>query len=374
MKKAVVAAIPFSIILSCGTQGDMQEPIQDNSTSITLEIVDSIGIEMGDSAYVFGAIEDAAILQDGSIMVLDGTYCNLRTYSAQGELISTTGRRGEGPGELGHPMNIYNWGDGTVGIMDFYKGGLNRFSLDGEWLGLDVEVTRNPHVDPVIMSDSEFVCFKSSFDLSDEAVNVTALIAHFQLSVEPDVTYWEKTVLWDPAKLGNLTLELFFYNFYTADRATGRVYVAPFDSDNYTIYCYNADGSLFSTITREHTPIPKTPEKIQEEIDFIAFTLSSGEGGNPDFNYECNPWPNHLPITGLFIASDGNLWARRGGTPVPTFDIWDENLELAGTATISGIEGDGSNVTLVFGPEFIVAWDENPEDYQKLYILDSEVQ
>ena len=362
------------MILSCGTQSDLQEPIGDSSISVTLEIVDSIGIEIGDSAYVFGAIEDAVILQDGSIMVLDGTYCNLRTFSPQGELLSITGRRGEGPGELGHPVNIYNWGDGTVGIMDFYRGGLNRFSLEGEWLGLDIEVNHNIHVDPVIMSDSEFVCFKSRFELNGEAVNATAMVARFPLSVEPDITYWEKTVLWDPANMGNLTLELFFNNFYTADRATGRVYVAPFDNDNYTIYCYNADGSLLDTITREHTPIPKTPEEIQEEIDFIAFTLSSGEGGNPDLNYECDPWPNHLPITGLYIASDGNLWARRGGTPVHTFDIWDENLELAGTATISGIEGDGSSITLVFGPEFIVAWDENPEDYQKLYILDSEVQ
>jgi len=374
MKKAVIAVIPFCMILACGTQDDLQEPVQDISNSLTIEIVDSIGIEMGDSAYVFGAIEDAVILEDGSIIVLDGTYCNLRTYSPQGELIRIVGRRGEGPGELGQPINIYNWGDGTIGIMDFYRGGLNRFSLDGEWLGLDIEVTHNIHVDPVIMSDSEFVCFKSSFDMDGEAVNATAMVARFPLSVEPDITYWKKTVLWDPSNMGNLTLELFFNNFYTADRATGRVFVAPFDNDNYTIYCYDADGSLAGTITKEHTPIPKTEEEIQEEVDFIAFTLSSGEGGNPEFNYECDPWPNHLPITGLYIDSDSNLWARRGGTQVPTFDIWDENLEFAGTATIPGIEGDGSTVKLIFGPEFIVAWDENPEDYQKLYIMESEVQ
>lgn len=284
MKKAAVSAVPLFAILSCGTQGDLQEPVQDNSTSITLEIVDSIGVELGDSAYVFGAIEDAVILQDGRIMVLDGTYCNLRTYTPSGELLSISGRRGEGPGELGHPINIYNWGDGTVGVMDFYQGGLNRYSLDGEWLGLDVEVTHNPHLDPVIMPDSEFVCFKSRFDQTDDAVYASAMVARFPLSVEPNVIYWEKTVPWDPSRLGDITLDLFFYNSFTADGATGRVYVAPFDNDNYTIYCYNADGSLFATITKDHTPIPKTMEQIQEEIDFIAFTVSSGEGGNPDFN------------------------------------------------------------------------------------------
>ena len=75
-------------------------------------------------------------------------------------------------------------------------------------------------------------------------------------------------------------------------------------------------------------------------------------------------------MKGATPTSTGNLWARRGGTPVPTFDIWDGNLEFAGTATIPGIEGDGSSLRLVFGPEFIVAWDENPEDYPNLYIME----
>ncbi|MCP4648399.1 MAG: hypothetical protein GY852_11830 [bacterium] len=170
--------------------------------------------------------------------------------------------------------------------------------------------------------------------------------------------------------MGNLTLQLFFNNYYTADPSIGRVYVAPFDEDNYTIYCFSDTGSALGTITAEYTPVPKTPEEIQEEKDFIAFTLSAGEGGNPNFNYDCDPWPNHLPVTGLYVDSESRLWVKRGGTGVPTFDIFNKELELTGTATIPEIEGNGSSYKLVFGPEFIVAWNENPEDYQKIYILE----
>ena len=62
------------------------------------------------------------------------------------------------------------------------------------------------------------------------------------------------------------------------------MYLAPFEQDNYVINCYDPEGALIGTITREHDPIPKTQEEVQEEKDFIAFTLSSNEGGNPNFN------------------------------------------------------------------------------------------
>jgi len=69
------------------------------------------------------------------------------------------------------------------------------------------------------------------------------------------------------------------------------------------------------------------------------------------------------------VNHDGNLWAGRGGTDIPTFDIWNEDLELIGTATIPEINGDGSSYQMVFGEEYIVAWNENPDDFQKVYFF-----
>ncbi len=369
MWKNAFALSLLCIVFSCEKTVDEIDESQEDHSNITIEITDSIGVEIGDSSFVFGSIADVEILHD-TILVLDGTYCNLRMFSRDGEYISTIGSRGEGPGELIHPINIFNWGDGTAGIMDPNNGGIHRFSLTGEWLGLDLAVTQNIHVDPFIMPDGQFVCFKTRFDPNGDTMNGTALTGRFSLSEEPLVTYWEKTRLWDFNNMGNLTLDLFFYNSFTADQESGRVYVSPFDEDNYTILCFNADGSATGTISGEHTPVAKTPEEIEREKDFIAFTLGFSEGVDNGFNYDCDPWPNHLPVTGLYIGPEGNLWARKGGTEVPTFDIWNNDLELVGTATIPEISGDGSSFKMVFGEEYILAWDENPEDFQKIYILD----
>ncbi len=331
---------------------------------------DSIGIEIGDSTLVFGTIADVEILPDGNIIVLDATYCNLRIFSREGEYISTISGRGDGPGELSHPFSLFNWEDGTVSVIDPYKGGIYRFSLSGEWLGVDLEIHSNIHSNPVVVADSEFVSFKSRFDVDGDALTATAMVARFPISAEPLISYWEKTVVWDPANMGNLALELYYSNFYAVNSQNERVYVSPFNEDNYVVNCFNADGSLIGTITKEHTPIPKSPEEIQEEQDFIAFTLGAGEEGNPDMNYNCDPWPNHLPVTGLFVDSRGNLWVRKGGTDIPTFDIWNEELELIGNATIPAISGDGSSYKMVFGEDYIVAWDENPEYFQKIYFFE----
>ncbi len=371
MRKIFQVFAVFFLLLACdGDQNEITDTI--GTTSIpqyTLAVTDSIGIEMGDSAYVFGSVMDTEILPDGNIMVLDGAYCKIRVYSPEGEHIRSFSGQGNGPGELVNPFNLYNWGNGEVGVIDVYAGGIHRFTTEGEWLGLDLQITNSSFIGPIVTEQNKFVSFKSRFFQEGDAIYATAFVGLFPLTIDPEVTYWEKTVPWDPANMGNLANELLFNSFYTADPTTGRIFVSPFNEDNYSILCYEPDGSSAGTITADYTPVPKTEEEIQAESDFIEFFLRTSESNNPNMNYDCTPWPNHLAVTGLYMGPGGNLWAMRGGMDVPTFDIWNENHELVGTATIPGLPSGGSNWKFVFGPNHTVAWNENPESFQKLYIL-----
>lgn len=373
MRKVFQAVSMFVLVLACGgnQSGESGTAGSDTVPEYTLAITDSIGIESGDSAYVFGAIADVRILSDGNLIVLDGTYCNARIFSPDGRIISTIGNRGQGPGELIHPFSLYNWNDGTIGIMDPNNGGIHRYSLDtGEWLGLDLEVNHNIPVNPVVVGENTYVSFKTRFEPDGDVITARAFVGLFPMTVEPELMYWQETVIWDPGDMGNIALKLFFSNFFTADPETGTVYVAPFSGDNYTILCLNSDGISTGTITRECTPVSKTAEEIQEEKEFMEFFLRRSEANNPDLNYTCDPWPNYLPVTGLYMGPDGNLWAKRGGTDVAEFDIWNTDLELAATASIPEIPGRGSTWKMTFGEDYAVAWNENPEEFQKLYILE----
>lgn len=359
--------------VACGENNETAQTAGSNEESLadyTVSVTDSIGIEMGDSAYVFGAIADAEILDDGNIIVLDGTYCNMRIFTPEGEYIRTISSRGSGPGELSNPMDMLNWGGGVIGVVDPFSGGVHRYTTEGEWLGLDLELTHNSFFDPLVVSDSTFVAFKSRFDQDGDGVTATAFVSLFSLSIEPKATYWQKSFPWDPANMGNLALEVIFSNFYAADPESGRVYVSPFHGDGYSILCFEADGTPAGEITQDYSPVPKTDEEIQSEKEFIEFFLRAGEGNNPNLNYTCDPWANHFAVTGLFIGEDGNLWAMRGGTETVTFDIWNPNRELIGTAEMPELIHGGNSWKFSFSNNQIIAWAENAEDFQKIYMLE----
>ncbi len=369
--KITFSLMAASLLLtaSCGESEQPAETVENPLTEYTLTVTDSIGIELGDSAYVFGAIADAEMLPDGNIIVLDRTFCNMRLFTPEGEYLRTISGRGSGPGELTNPFSIYSWGNGEVSVIDPYAGGIQRFSTDGEWLGLDLQISNNSFIDPIVVSESTFVCFKSRFDQDGDGITATAFVSLFPLSIEPEVTYWEKSMPWDPGNMGNLALEAIFSNYYTADPLTGRVYVSPFHGDGYVIQCFDADGTSAGEITAEYTPVPKTEEEIQGEKDFIEFFLRASESNNPNLNYSCDPWPNHFAVTGLYMGPEGNLWAMRGGTEVLTFDIWNGDRELVGTASIPELPAANSSWKLAFGADNAIAWNENPDNFQKLYIL-----
>lgn len=367
----LIAAALFCV--ACGDNGEATQTAETNEEVLaeyTVLVTDSIGVEMGDSAFVFGAIADAEILDDGNIIVLDGTYCNMRVFTPDGEYVRTISSRGSGPGELSVPMDMLNWGGDEIGVIDPFSGGVHRFTTTGEWLGLDLELTHNSFFDPLVVSDSSFVAFKSRFDQDGDGITATAFVSLFPLSIEPEVTYWQKAFPWDPANMGNLALEAIFSNYYTADPETGRVYTSPFHGDGYSIQCFEADGTPIGEITRDYTPIPKTDSEIQSEKDFIEFFLRAGEGNNPNLNYTCDPWANHFAVTGLFIGEDGNLWAMRGGTENVTFDIWNQDHELIGTAEIPELIQGANSWKFSFSNNQIIAYSENAEDFQKIYMLE----
>lgn len=365
-----IALVFVLLAAACGEDVPQEDTAEATPDVLSLPVVDSIGVELGDSAYVFGAIADAEVLPDGNIIVLDRTFCSMRIFTPEGEHVRTIAGMGSGPGELSNPFSLFNWGNGEISVIDPYAGGIHRYTINGEWLGLELPITNNSFIDPVVVSPESFVCFKSRFDQEGDGITATAFVSLFPMSIEPEVTYWEKSMPWDPGNMGNLALEAIFSNYYTADPSTGMVYISPYHGDGYSILCCNADGSSAGEITAEYTPVPKTEEEIQAEKDFIEFFLRASENNNPNLNYSCDPWPNHFAVTGLYIGPSGNLWAMRGGTETVEFDIWGGPEEFIGKAVLPDLSVGGASWKFAFGENTAAAWNENPDDFQKLYVID----
>ncbi len=95
--------------------------------------VDSIGIELGDSNYVFGAIIDATYLVDGRIALLDILQRKILVFSGSGEFLGSAGREGMGPGEFVSPYSLTALSDGGFAVSDIQQGKVVTFDSSLEY-------------------------------------------------------------------------------------------------------------------------------------------------------------------------------------------------------------------------------------------------
>ncbi|MCD4775865.1 MAG: hypothetical protein K8S15_07420 [Candidatus Aegiribacteria sp.] len=87
--KTVAAICMLALLCSCGSDTGESEPVEVASADTLHYLVtyDSIGVEMGDSCYVFGDIWGRCVFPDGTIGVLDQSVSTVMFYSAGGDYL-----------------------------------------------------------------------------------------------------------------------------------------------------------------------------------------------------------------------------------------------------------------------------------------------
>ena len=373
----IALCISFSLLtISCETE-EQSRQAPGNGEALpccTLEVVDSIGVALGDSDYVFGSIEGLGHTPDGMIAVLDRASADIRLYDNQGRMARRISRRGSGPGELMNPLGMILYSDGRMGVIDPWSGGILAFSSSGEYLGIELEVSRNAHLVPVAIGDSCFIAGKTRMVIvQDEPPTLELFLGRFPGTVEPDVTYWLKPIVFEAAEgVGNVAQRYLFSNNWTADPTTGRVYMAPFSETSYSIRRFMPDGTELEPLEREVEAVRKSDEEIALDVEFVEQKLRSLEGGDPNYNVQLNdPWPYRLPIEDLDVDAHGNVWAFNGTLDEPVFDIWSPEGELVGRAVLNGMGSRALSWEFVMDGHGILAYDTNPEICQRVYVLET---
>jgi DNA-binding beta-propeller fold protein YncE len=133
------------LIFRIGTRG---QPSNTGATSIDYRTIRHAGPP-------FHFPTNLAVAPNGELYVSDG-YGNARIhrFTADGELISSWGEPGAGPGQFHVPHGIAVHPDGTVYVADRENDRLQLFSPDGEflteWTGIarpcDLDIAQNGHV------------------------------------------------------------------------------------------------------------------------------------------------------------------------------------------------------------------------------------
>ncbi len=96
-----------------------------------LEMVDTIGVGVGDEPYQFSYLR-GAVLTSGGILVGDQLSREIRYFDGRGRFLASLGREGEGPGEFANLSWIQRGPDGILVLPDVAVG------LESVWLGSGV--------------------------------------------------------------------------------------------------------------------------------------------------------------------------------------------------------------------------------------------
>ncbi len=111
-----------------------RESVPPDLNPYEIQLAATYGENQSEETYLFGAADIIGQHPNGTVLVSDGSESLIYRFSEAGELLSTFGGRGQGPGELSDSFLELLHLDELL-IWDNGNGRLSRFGVDGDFLG-----------------------------------------------------------------------------------------------------------------------------------------------------------------------------------------------------------------------------------------------
>jgi hypothetical protein len=370
MRSAVEAAgliWMIMAILGCAESGSPQNDsaITDPQTRYDLVKTDSIGIDMGDSNYVFGTIIDATCLTDGRIAILDMSRKKVLLYSEDGTFISQTGSSGNGPGEFLLPFSIAALSDGGFAVSDIHAGKVVFFDSTGSF---ERELSGFYPMAPMRIetgADGSIIGKRINYFFDDDAGRVLSGAEYcvWSDSTNPDIVFLENYT-------DHQSEDRTSYNFTSS--VNGMFFCCPSSKDEYLVTGFNPDGE-----TAFRTEIPWSATSMtQEEIDAarpgIVVPGPGSESTVTDLNSDWKPDSIRNAAFPVGVDGENRLWVKsgRGETASPVFDLFD----LTDGSILFSIETSLPAIARYWSMKVncngILGWDHNPDDHCRIYVLE----
>jgi len=374
MKENILVVCLALLIIACGAERDESVPQSEN-----LEIqhyimvpVDTIGIELGDSNYVFGLIGTVDFTPDGSLVVLDPARNSFSVFSPDGEFVTRAGRAGSGPGEFLSPADLCVLSTGAVAVSD--PRGRMVSIFDSEYTFDHTIIDFYPMAPTELRGADNGAIVGYQRVIRPRENEFGYALARWESSAEPVVSYLSSTGEFNPEDVMSSFMdgELEF-----AVSLNGTVYASLSSTDSYEVRGYTVDGEEILLIERPFSPVEKTEEEIRVETEEFERMIAQrgggrhGSGGGPGgggFTFE--PEPLKISIEAIFVDSENRIWVRDGVHPEPWFDVFDTDGRELFTSSVDRELADLSGLTVVITPFGIAAYEENPLDYPRIYMLE----
>lgn len=365
----------FLLITSCDsgnteqTDGGVTENTPDGPPHIELTVHCTIGVELGDTNFVFGRIVDAVQTADGGVLALDLTTLNVRRFDSNGAFIGSVGREGSGPGEFQVPRGIAVLEDNSVIVSDMAAGAIKVFDDSLVWIEDVTGFFPRPPFAVRSAGSSTFTGLLPAFDREEGLMGYS--VARLETgNPEPTVIYTEDMIPFDPSRLGPLGAESTpIFN----SGNSGNVFVSMPFADKINITGYLPDGEIFLEINEEIESVLKTDEELaDEEAEFEEFVSRRSGGGGRMSGIELtfDPILYRRCASELGIDNLDRLWVRLGGYKYPFWNVYDMSGEMLFTASLELDDPDIDEMTVRITNNGAVAWVEDPVSWPRLYLIE----
>lgn len=329
----------------------------------TLYAAHSIGVLMGDSNYVLGAIADFTTLPGGRPAILDRMKGTVSVFDSSGVFLYSFGGLGEGPGEFQYPFfttalesGIFVVAElmGNVTALDSLGNQLGRWKLPG-FGGLPMDV--------MPFDDSTFVCYYFGMHMDESPSISYSLERYHAVTGEPITTYF----MWT----GSPNPSTDFTPGYIAAAADGqgRLYMSRVESPRWMVEVFGGEAEPLDSILlfpdRERTALPDSGGFVPG-CHPVHYAFSDGSGAM--VQEAVNMPEEHPLISQLGVDERGDIWCRRGGVPGDIWDVVSPEGEYLGEV-LAAFPDSGYFMEMDVSPHGVLAFDPFTEDFHRLYIM-----
>lgn len=374
----IIPAVLLLALTGCGgeTPADQQTDQtsgEDYPTSLEmpeidqwLVIQDSIGVEMGDSNHVFGAIVGAQYLPNGNIAIADMAKTCINIYSPLGEYLGSVGQKGQGPGEYlmlsafeVTPENGFIVPDAMGGKINFYDAGYNfTHSLEGFFPAPPVTISAVA---------GGFVGMKPAWEQNEDEMLTGMAVGLWTDSAQADIIYRENLIPFDMNNMGAMAKTGLMF----ATDSEDNVFLAQYDTEHYVVDCVNRAGDPLWTIEEEYPMVRKSQEDIEIEREIVRSRMTAG-GAPPAMAESYEPDEYRAMVGSLFVDNLDRLWVLGGLYDGAVFRVYDcATGEFLFTAALRADESKRQVVPYIT-PYGIIAFAADSDDWPRIYLVSPE--
>ncbi len=278
-----------------------------------------------DDEIFFGNVGTAEIDANGNILLLVSQLSQVLVISPEGELVTTLGREGDGPGEVRRPGDMIISSDGTVCLLQGFPGRIVKINPDNTPAG-EASYSTGP------ASAGQFVVLVRGLPLPDGMLlagirmsfaGAGKSVQDYFLSIcnddgvqQAQLFTKQTTIDFNNFELSELGMDFIWSRCATA--TDGTVYAAP-ERNRYLIEAFAEGPEPKLVFTR-----PMTAPKRTSQQSAVARKIIEGVGANYPVPPQRITIEDTPPvIAGMWVTDDNLLWVQTSpGLEKPPAGCW----------------------------------------------------